>query len=100
MGLKPLEPGFKRYELRPQLGDLEDLDATAFTVRGPVSLRSRGRPGSREVVLQLPPEAQGEVVLPEEERVELPQADGSAPAAHRRFRLPAGGTVTLRLQHV
>src|ERR1035437_9429861 len=26
MGLMPLEPGFKRYELRPQLVDLEDLD--------------------------------------------------------------------------
>jgi len=100
MGLKPLEPGFKRFELRPQFGDLQDLDVTVFTVRGPVSLRSRGKPGARELVLQLPPEGQGELVLPEAETVELPQADGSPPAGHRRYRLPAGGTVTLRLRQV
>lgn len=43
--LKPLEPGFKRFERRPQLGDLADLDLTAFTVLGPVSLRAGGRRG-------------------------------------------------------
>jgi alpha-L-rhamnosidase len=100
MGLKPLEPGFKRFELRPQLGDLEDLEVTAFTVRGPVSLRSHGKLGARELVLQSPPEGLGELVLPQDENVELPQVAGSTPPGHRRFRLPAGGTVTLRLEHV
>jgi hypothetical protein len=100
LGLKPLEPGFKRFELRPQLGDLEDLDLTAFTVQGPVNLHSRGKPGERELVLQLPPDGQGELVLPQDEAIELPGVAGLAPAGHRRFRLPPGGTVTLRLKHV
>ena len=100
MGLKPLEPGFKRFDLRPQLGDLEDLDLTAFTGQGPVSLRSRGKPGERELMLQLPPGGQGELVLPQDEAMELPVAAGLAPAGHRRFRLAPGGTVTLRLKHV
>jgi hypothetical protein len=100
LGLKPLEPGFKRFELRPQLGDLEDLDLTAFTVQGPVGLRSCGKPGERELVLQLPPGGQGELVLPQNEAVELPGAAGLAPAGHRRFRLAPGGTVTLRLKYV
>jgi len=99
MGLKPLEPGFKRFELRPQLADLEDLDLTAFTVQGPVSLRSRGKPGGRELVLHLPARGQGELVLPQDEAIELPEAALPAPAGHRRFKLPPGATITLRLKH-
>jgi hypothetical protein len=99
MGLKPLEPGFKRYELRPQLGDLEDLELTAFTVQGPVSLRSRGKPGGRELVFELPSGGLGELVLPQDEAIELPAAAMPAPAGHRRFMLPSGGTLRLRLKH-
>ena len=99
LGLKPLEPGFKRFELRPQLGDLEDIDLTAFTIQGPVSLRSRGKPGERELVLQLPPGGHGELVLPQDENVDLPAAS-PAPAGHRRFQLTPGGAVTLRLKNV
>ncbi len=100
MGLKPLEPGFKRFELRPQLADLGDLDLTAFTVQGPVSLHARGRAGERDLVLQLPPVGQGELVLPMDESVDLPVADQPASAGLRRYKLPPGGTLTLRLRHV
>jgi alpha-L-rhamnosidase len=99
LGLKPLEPGFKRFELRPQLGDLEDIHLTAFTIQGPVSLRSRGKLGERELVLQLPPGGQGELVVPQDEDVDLPAAS-PAPAGHRRFQLTPGGAVTLRLKNV
>ena len=100
LGLKPLEPGFKRFELRPQFGDLADLDLTAFTVLGPVSVRSRGKPGERELVLQLPPAGEGELVLPQTETVTLPPVSGPTPAGHRRFKLPVGGTVSLHLASV
>ncbi len=100
MGLKALEPGFKRFQLRPQLGDLEDLDLTAFTVQGPVSLRSRGKPGGRELVLQWPSGGQGELVVPQDEAIELPDAAGPVPAGQRRYKLPSGGApLTLRLKH-
>jgi hypothetical protein len=97
MGLKPLEPGFKRFELRPQLGDLEDLDLTAFTVLGPISLRSRRNPGGREVVLTLPLGGQGELILPQDQIVELPESATPAPAGHRRFKLPPGGVFVFNL---
>lgn len=98
MGLKPIDPGFKRYELRPQLGDLKDLEATAFTVQGPITMRCRGTAPEREVSFELPPKAVGELVLPEGEQPELPVSAGAVPAGCRRFKLPAGGTVTLRLK--
>ena len=34
-GIRPLSPGFSRFEIRPQLADLEQLDLVAHTVRGP-----------------------------------------------------------------
>jgi len=100
LGLKPLAPGFQRYELRPQLADLANFDLTAFTVQGPLNLRARGPRGNREVTLRLPPGGRGELVLPREEEVDLPAAAGAAPAGHRRFKLAQDSTVTLRLKQV
>src|ERR1035437_2080980 len=85
LGLKPLAPGFQRYELRPQLADLADLDLTAFTVQGPLNFRAQGLHGNREVTLRLPPGGHGELVLPQEEKVDLPAAAGPVPVSHLRF---------------
>jgi hypothetical protein len=90
MGLKPLEPSFKRFEIRPQLGDLKDLDLTAFTALGLMSLSARTNPAGREWVLQLPAGGQGELVLPQDDAVELPEASAPAPPGCRRFKLPIG----------
>jgi len=100
MGLKPLAPGFQRFELRPQLGDLERFELTAHTVQGPITLRSRGQRGSRDVILELPVQAQGELVLPKEEVPDLSPVPGLTPAGHNRFSLPRGRAVELRLRSV
>jgi hypothetical protein len=100
LGLKPLAPGFHRFELRPQLADLADLDLTAFTVLGPLNFRAQGQRGQREVTLRLPPGGHGELVLPREEKVDLPAAAGPAPAGHCRFSLPPDSTLALRLKQV
>jgi hypothetical protein len=98
LGLVPLEPGFKRFEVRPQLSDLQEIELAAFTVRGPLRLRSRGPRGQREITLELPPTGKGELVLPQGEAIDLPVASGPAPAGHRRFRLREGGTVRFHLR--
>jgi hypothetical protein len=96
-GIRPLEPGFKRVELRPQLADLEELEFIAHTVRGPLHFRTRGKFGARELTIDLPPDSAGEIILSEREKVALEEiGGGSLPPGCRRFRLPAGGS-TLRL---
>ena len=97
MGLRPLAPGFRRFELRPQLGDLEDLELTAHTVRGPIGLAVRGKKGDREMTLQLPPGGGGELIVPAGETLSLAEAQEAAPGGCRRYQLPEGGTLTLRL---
>ena len=100
LGLKPLAPRFKRFELRPQLADLADLDITAFTVQGPLNFHAQGPRGEREITLHLPPGGNGELVLPQDEKADLPVITGPAPAGHRRFGLATGSTISLLLKHV
>lgn len=96
-GLRPLEPGFGRVEVRPQLADLKELDLTAWTVRGPIRLRARGGLGERELTLALPDGCPGELVLPATERVELSELDRN-PALHR-YALPAGQSTVVPLRY-
>ncbi len=96
-GIRPLEPGFGRCEIRPQLGDLEALDLTAQTVRGPIHFHSQGPLGRRELVITLPAGCEGELVLPAGEQVEQERL-GSLPNGLDRYRLPVGQNVHLMLR--
>jgi hypothetical protein len=99
MGLRPLTPGFQRLELRPQLADLESIDLTAHTLRGPVRLSARGPLGNREVTVELPSTCEGELVLSAEEMVAFERIKGGAPPGNRRYRLPSGQPVSIHLKH-
>jgi hypothetical protein len=90
-GIRPLEPGFKRVELHPQLADLEELEFIAHTVCGPLHFHAKGKFGARELMLDLPPACRGELILSEREKVTLAAIDGGeSPPDCRRYRLPAG----------
>jgi alpha-L-rhamnosidase len=100
LGLRPLEPGYARYELRPQLADLGPLDILAQTPKGPLSFKSEGKPGGRMIVMETPCGGEGEIVLPIGESVKLELLPGPAPEGCVRCRLPAGARVGLRLKSV
>jgi hypothetical protein len=40
LGVTPLEPGFRRVSIRPQLGGLKHVKATVPTAAGPVALEA------------------------------------------------------------
>jgi hypothetical protein len=89
-GIRPTAPGYARFEVRPQLGDLELLDLTAFTVKGPIRVRATGRPGDRVVELSTPAGADGVLLLDPRESVPLPPARGAARPGLSAYRLPPG----------
>ena len=97
LGLKPLAPGFARYELRPRLADLPDLEATAHTVLGPIIFKADGRPDDRQVTITTPPKGEGELLLDPKEQVNLERLKGGDPTV-ARYRLPAGTEVKLQLK--
>jgi alpha-L-rhamnosidase len=76
-GIRPLDPGFARCRIRPQLGDLPDLRLTAQTPRGPIEFEAVRAAGGHTVRVHLPAGCEAVMVVP-----------GQADRA-----VPAGGTV-------
>jgi len=98
-GVRPLLPGFKRCEIRPQPGPLELLELTVHTVRGPIEFSSRGKLGNRELRLALPPGCEGELVVDQRESLILePVSGGASASGHQRYRLFPGRSTTVQLK--
>jgi alpha-L-rhamnosidase len=99
-GIRPIEAGFKRFEIFPQLADLEDLELTAYTPQGPIHFSVRGKKGNRILAMTLPVAGRGELLLPEKEAVTLQRLSGSIPRGWSRYELPPGKTITLQLRYM
>lgn len=107
-GIIPLTPGFDRYRLQPQIGDLEKLDLTAWTVKGPLRFHAKGRWGDRRLILELPNNCEGELYLDAREQPSLEPSTaarvtdrwlGQIGSPLRAYRLPMGQEVTLQLKY-
>jgi alpha-L-rhamnosidase len=97
-GIRPLTPGFKRVEIRPQPADLEQLELTAHTVRGPLRFDAHGKRGERELFIELPVDCEGELVLPGMETVDLAPAPGPVPLGQRRYQISSARATSLKLR--
>ena len=93
-GIRPITPGFKRCQIRPQLGDLEELDLTCYTPQGPIGFESRKSPAGHDITLSLPPGCEGELLVSKETGMKLssPVAMEDHTLGLARYYLPAGGT--------
>jgi hypothetical protein len=98
-GIKPLLPGFRRYEIVPQFADIEHLELTAHTAQGPIAVSTEGLIGDREITIEAPPSGEGEIAIDQKEKVPLERLGGPAPMHRARYRLPAGQKATLHLKH-
>jgi alpha-L-rhamnosidase len=98
-GIRPLDPGAGRIEIRPQLADLEHLELVSHLAKGPVRFSARGKLGAREFSIELPPGCAGELVVRRAEKLSLPSISGEAPSDHVRYRLPAGQRSTFTLAY-
>lgn len=91
IGLRPLAPGFARLQLRPQLGDLPDLQAVAYTPHGPVEFKAHRDGATHRISVKLPQDCAAELLLPAAVAVPFAPLDSTAPAGLHRYRLPSGG---------
>ena len=122
-GIRPLEPGYGRFEIAPQPGDLTDAAFTVQTVKGPIDFAVSGKRGNRRLSFTVPAGTTAELVLPAGEKVPFPPVaseggdglqnglqdgvgrglsdllhDGQSGAC--RYRIDGGRKVELRLRHL
>jgi alpha-L-rhamnosidase len=98
VGLRPLQAGFSRAEMQPQLGDLQDFQLVTHTVKGPVHFNTSGKRGDRLISVTLPIGCACDLLLAAQERVELEGRPEAAPLGYRRYRLPPGRMSALHLR--
>jgi hypothetical protein len=89
-GIRPAAPGFARVQVRPQLGDLPDLELTSFTPKGAIHFRARKQGDGHQVRLTLPSGCEGELLTPAEAKADLTPLTQDRPDGLKRYRLPAG----------
>lgn len=99
-GISPLEPGFKKVRIRPQPADLEQVNLLAHTVAGTIYFKTEGRRGNRRLEITLPEGMEGMLVVPADERLDLPEASEPGEAGLRAYQLPSGEAVELLLKTV
>lgn len=95
-GIRPLSPGFERCRIQPQLGDLPDLELTAWTPRGPIEFSARSETGGHRVSLKLPAACQAELVVPEASQVPGERI-ASAQNGMSTYRVAGGQTLEFHL---
>jgi len=63
-GIAPVEPGFSRAVIRPQLGSLTHSKMTIPTIRGTISAEFNNKGSSEEYVISIPANMECDLVLP------------------------------------
>jgi len=64
MGIEPLEPGFRRMRIRPQLGDLSHAAIELPTIRGTVRVKCTSSQDRYVAQIELPANTTAQVYLP------------------------------------
>ena len=91
-GIRPAAPGFAKLELRPQLGDIDELELACHTPRGPVTFRAKAQEEGHRAWITLPRDCPGELVLPVTEGRGVALTASDRALGLERFALPAGET--------
>jgi hypothetical protein len=91
-GIRPAAPGFAKAEIRPQLGDLKELELVCHTPRGAITFRAEAQEEGHRAFVTLPAECPGELVLPLTEGRGVALTDADRALGLERFALPKGET--------
>lgn len=84
VGVRPLEPGFRKVLIQPQPGYLREFKGTVPTIRGPVRVEYRRDPsGKRRLQIVVPGNTTARVMLPWPNDGEAPVIESATPAERR-----------------
>ena len=94
-GIRPTAPGFEEFVVRPQLGDIGNLELTAYTVRGPIHFKAERTGNEYQVTVEIPSGARGELLLPKGVKSELEPFEPDHPLGLARYEMKQTSTFTL-----
>jgi hypothetical protein len=98
-GIEPVEPGFARFRIRPQVADLERLELTVPCASGMLKFLSLGKKGNRTLTITAPERADGELVLDSRESPPLALVTGERLPGTTTYHLDRGRTISVTLAH-
>lgn len=86
MGIEPLEPGFRKVRIKPQLGDLKEASVRMPTIRGGVEVAvSREETGEGTMEILIPANMEAEVWIPQSnDKRKKPSINGKEVNGKRR----------------
>ena len=91
-GVTPLTAGYERVQIRPQLGDLENVSLSVHTPKGAIGFSSKGKKGNRELLLDIPQGITAELLLDSREKLPL-KGEPSSITGLTKYTI-TGGTKT------
>ncbi len=97
-GIEPLEPGLKKVQIRPKPGELEELNLNYHTPSGVITFSCKGKPGARELVINMPVGCEAILLLDSREEAGLKRYSESLEDNYSAYVIPAGDTAKLRLK--
>ena len=97
-GIQPLEPGYEIFQIRPQLGDLKEVELYPQTVKGNIVFKSKGTKGGRELYLEIPEGTTAILMLDAREKVNLNPDGTDVSTGLKKYKLTGGTKVKLKLK--
>lgn len=74
-GVAPLEPGYEKFAIRPQMGSLKKIDTVVPTVKGNIKLALRNEAARMQIEVQSPAGTKPELCIPKRDGKRLDHLD-------------------------
>lgn len=99
-GIQPIDAGYKKVSIHPQLGDLEKVELEVQTPVGGIQFKAHGFQGNRELTLHIPVGITAILTLDSRENIDLKPCESSNLKGKRQYEIRGGETVHLKLKYL
>lgn len=98
-GIKPLAPGYEVFQIRPQPGDLKEVELFPQTVKGTIVFRSKGAKGNRELYIEIPEETTAILLLDSREKISLKSDETDVSTGLKKYMISGGTKIKMKLKY-
>jgi len=99
-GILPTNPAFETYQIFPRPDSLTYIELDYYTVKGKLYFKLEGKAGKRKLTVETLSSGNGVIVLPENEKVRLTETNEPSIKGFKKYILPKGEKVELKLKYI